>query len=238
MSEFDMPPRPAPFEARGGWLIAALAAEFGLTREQSAGLVGNLGFESGGLAILQEIHPIAGRGGRGWPQWTGPRRRAFEAWCRLHGFDPDSDEANYGYLLAELHGDYRHTIDAVKGTKTDADAVFSVGQTYERPYGTTATHLPEFDGRLRYARRALAGALFSTSNEAAKTDMPTPRVLRLTDPPMTGADVVLLQRRLGVIAGAPDGIFGKATEAAVMDFQEAHGLKVDGAVGKLTRAAL
>ncbi len=155
---FDMPAAPASFEARGGWLVKRLSADLGLTLTQAAGIVGNLGFESGGFKSLQEIDPQGGLGGYGWAQWTGPRRRSFERWCAQNGLKPSSDEANYGYLLVELRGAYRRTVDAVKQTATLDDAVFSVGETYERPGGTTATHLPGFSARVHYAERAFRGA--------------------------------------------------------------------------------
>ena len=52
-----------------------------------------------------------------------------------------------------------------------------------------------------------------------------------------GAAVRLLQKRLnanGFSAGAVDGIFGKGTEHAVQQYQQAHNLEVDGIVGPVT----
>lgn len=52
----------------------------------------------------------------------------------------------------------------------------------------------------------------------------------------SGSETMLLQNLLN-ISGAKlsaDGVFGKLTDAAVRDFQSAHGLEVDGIVGKLT----
>ncbi len=70
---------------------------------------------------------------------------------------------------------------------------------------------------------------------------PTPsftRDLSLTNPPMRGDDVFKLQQRLLELGysevGAPDGIFGKMTEAAVRRFQQNNGLEVDGYVGPKT----
>lgn len=65
---------------------------------------GNAGHESLGFTTLQEIKPtVAGsRGGYGWMQWTGPRRKDFEAFCARHSFKPSDDEANYQFLLYEL----------------------------------------------------------------------------------------------------------------------------------------
>lgn len=57
----------------------------------------------------------------------------------------------------------------------------------------------------------------------------------------TGEDVRNIQRMLaaaGFDPGAADADFGKNTQSAVRDFQAAHGLKVDGRVGKETLGAL
>ncbi|NLI60037.1 MAG: peptidoglycan-binding protein, partial [Clostridiales bacterium] len=56
-----------------------------------------------------------------------------------------------------------------------------------------------------------------------------------------GSAVVNLQKQLnslGYNAGAADGIFGSRTRSAVMSFQRANGLAVDGIVGPATRAKL
>lgn len=56
-----------------------------------------------------------------------------------------------------------------------------------------------------------------------------------------GAPVIDLQKRLkalGHYAGAVDGIFGHGTEAAVMAFQRAHGMRADGYAGPKTLDAL
>lgn len=158
MTDFNMPGADATFEARGGWITKSLAAEFGLTLSQAAGLVGNLGFESGGLKKLREIGQPEGKGGYGWGQWTADRRVTFLAFAKQHGLDWHSDEANYSYLMSELHGAYRNTIVKLKQASDLGAAVFSVGQTYERPGGTTAGHLPGYAERLAWAKRALAGA--------------------------------------------------------------------------------
>jgi peptidoglycan hydrolase-like protein with peptidoglycan-binding domain/GH24 family phage-related lysozyme (muramidase) len=69
---------------------------------------------------------------------------------------------------------------------------------------------------------------------------PPSRLLRLTNPPTSGADVrslqqALAQAGLGVTA---DGVFGPATDRAVRQFQASRGLVADGIVGPQTWARL
>lgn len=67
-----------------------------------------------------------------------------------------------------------------------------------------------------------------------------PRLLLLTQPRMTGPDVIELQVNLSVhgVKVAADGVFGPVTDQAVRSFQRAHGLIVDGKVGASTHLAL
>lgn len=230
MTDFDMPPAPAPWEVRGGWVVKQLAADLDLTLTQAAGAVGNLGSESRGFTALQEEAPIAGRGGAGWAMWTSDRRLLFESYCRSYSLAIASDEGNYRFLIHELLTTYKSTVDALRRCTTLAESVFSFGQTYERPYGTTPDHLPGYADRLDWAIRALAGARGNAAPApASEPAQPVHRVLRLTDPMMTGDDVRELQRRLAI---KEDGIFGRITETVLMAFQEQNGLVVDGICGE------
>ncbi|HEU0215806.1 MAG TPA: peptidoglycan-binding protein [Stellaceae bacterium] len=64
-----------------------------------------------------------------------------------------------------------------------------------------------------------------------------PRRLRLTDPPVTGDDVRAVQK-LVMADGPTDGVYDVVTALAVMRFQKAHGLNVNGVVDAPTREKL
>ena len=69
----------------------------------------------------------------------------------------------------------------------------------------------------------------------------TPMIYRLTSPYMTGGAVREIQERLqirGYELGKADGVYGPKTYAAVLQFQRAAGLLIDGEAGPLTLAAL
>lgn len=85
--------------------------------------------------------------------------------------------------------------------------------------------------------------IYDGKEEPTPTHLQKRRLLKKTLPFMQGSDVVLCQkilRSLGYDLGATgmDGKFGSKTEAAVMKFQDEHGLVVDGKVGVKTWAML
>lgn len=200
MTTFDMPPVSASFADRGHWLIEHLMPEFGLLDFQAAGIPGNFGGESH-LKAVQEISPLAGAGGFGWAQWTGPRRRAFEAFCAANGLDPHFDEGNYRFMLSELKVDYANSIAGLKRAKTVEEAVFSFGETYERPYGTTATYLPGNAARLAYAKEALG--VTDRAQDDHKDRMLTMQTAL---------------QKLGLYTGDLDGLWGPKSRAALTAF--------------------
>jgi hypothetical protein len=82
----------------------------------------------------------------------------------------------------------------------------------------------------------------TTPSTALRVTVPAGTTLKRGD---SGAAVTQLQKglvALGFSAGTPDGTFGAATEAAVVDFQQSNNLPPDGIVGadtvRLLNAAL
>lgn len=135
-------------------LLADLQRDFNLTPEQAAGVVGNLAHETGGFTQMQELNPTVpgSRGGYGYAQWTGPRRRAFEAWTQENGLDPNSYEANYGFLAHEL----RNTPEGrVLADLRNAPDVTSAAQTFSEQFLRPGT--PRMDSRINFAQQAAQG---------------------------------------------------------------------------------
>jgi tail lysozyme len=120
----------------GARLLGDLMRDFGLTRPQAAGIVGNLDHETGGFRFMQEIAPtVAGsRGGYGFAQWTGPRRREFEEWAAKRGLSVSSYAANYGFLKYELTETWeKRAIPRVRATTSVNEAARVFSATFLRP---------------------------------------------------------------------------------------------------------
>lgn len=121
--------------------------------EDAAAVFGNAGHESNGFRSLQEIKPMVkgSRGGFGIMQWTGPRRRLYEAYCERNHLDPYAMGTNYAFLWVELKGEEGqngrvlsavHHVDGLRA-KTD---VFM--RNFLRP------GIPHLDSRVVWATRA------------------------------------------------------------------------------------
>lgn len=139
------------FEATAPVMMDDLVKDLGLTVDQAAGVIGNIGVECNGFRTMQEIRPTVpgSRGGYGICQWTGPRRRAFEAYASARNFKLDSYEANYGFLLHELRTTERNALSFLRTAKSVKEATKLFMEKFERP------GVPHLDGRYAYAARAL-----------------------------------------------------------------------------------
>lgn len=140
-------------------LYADLQQDFGLEPHQAAAVVGNLAHESGGFRQMQEVNPLipGSRGGYGYAQWTGPRRIAFEDWSNRQGIDPNSYEANYGFLKHELTATPEsRVLEQLKQAPDPATATQVFMQGYLRP------GIPGLDSRLKWTSRVLGGEPIGT----------------------------------------------------------------------------
>ena len=138
----------------GQRLMGDLQKDFDLSPEQAAGFVGNLAHESGGFQTLQEVDPtVAGsRGGFGYGQWTGDRRKQFEDFAKKNNLDPSSYEANYGFLKFELTNTKEgRFLDQLRKAGDARSAAEIVSNNFLRP------GIPNMESRYKWADR-FAGA--------------------------------------------------------------------------------
>ena len=142
------------FRQKAPVVMRRLIQDVSVSEVQAAAMLGNIGWECGGFKALQEVKPVMGGiGGLGWCQWTAARRTSFVNWLRDNGWGENyhDDEANYGYLLYELHGPQRSSLNAVKGTSMVESATKTFMEIFERPNAKYAA----LDNRIGLARIAL-----------------------------------------------------------------------------------
>lgn len=122
------------FRSKSSGIVARLLGDFAIRQDDAFAIVGNGGHESNGFTDLQEINPTVkgSRGGWGMFQWTGPRRRAFEAYCARNKLDPASDEANYAWLFLELKGSEAKALPRTLAADTLNDKVVAFEETFLR----------------------------------------------------------------------------------------------------------
>ncbi len=138
-----------------------LEADLSVNDAQAAGIWGNLGVETGGFTALQEKNPTVkgSRGGYGWMQWTGPRRKKYEAWCQTNSLNPADDETNYKYLVHETITDESHSLVQLRKTTTVEAAAETFMKQNLRP------GMPHLPARQEYAKKA-----YLAMQDAKKSD--------------------------------------------------------------------
>ena len=190
-------------------LLADLKRDFGLTDAQAAGVVGNLMHESGGFESLQEINPTVpgSRGGFGYAQWTGPRRKAFEAYVQANNLDPTSYEANYGFLQHEVTNDpyERGQFLKVRNAKTAAEAAEIISNEYLRP------GIPHMASRTKFANDLVGQAGAQSAPAPTGNALGRPNALSAASLPSSNAVAGLQTRAAPMWMGPPPVTFEPLT---------------------------
>lgn len=89
-------------------------------------------------------------------QWTGPRRKKYEAYCKNNNLDPAADETNYKYLVLETKSDEAHSLQQLKKTTTVETATETFMAQNLRP------GIPHLENRKQWAAKA-----YEATKEAA-----------------------------------------------------------------------
>lgn len=131
----------SPVKDAGNRLMKDLMKDYKLSKEQAAGIVGNLDYETGGFKFMQELSPVVkgSRGGFGFAQWTGDRRREFDSYVSANKLDPQSYEANYGFLKHEFDNTREGSVlDKLRATSNAGSAAAIFSNEFLRPATETA----------------------------------------------------------------------------------------------------
>lgn len=193
----------------------------GLTREDAAAIVGNLGEESGGFSQMKEA---GGKGpGRGWAQWTSPDRKAkFMANVQKHGGDLANYDANYETLKEELKGSYAGALKATMAAQGLQNKTHAFMRQFENP------GVPAFDVRMKYAQRAInvsdnqTSPQQTTKADAAPVTKPAATEMHQAETGHAGHE--------GIITGKHKPEENMSSSEA-KDFLQSRGVAQQGAVG-------
>ena len=210
--------------------------------EGSAGMMGNLWAESR-LQVVNEAKPTVkgSRGGYGWPQWTGPRRRAAERFWSERKLDPTTDAAQLAFMIHELQTTHKHALTAVMRPGTLEERTKAFELSYE------VAGVKHYPARYEGARLAL-----DAYNKAPVGEpQPAPAEHRQwAEDKLAVFEVRAIQQRLqqlgfghmlGTSGKAKDGVdgsWGPRTAGAIFALQTAARITADGHYGPMTQAAL
>lgn len=107
----------------------------GMNPVQAEAFVWNFKDESGLNPGINEIAPIVpgSRGGFGLSQWTGPRRRALEAYAASQGRPVDDADLQLDFLMTELQGPEKSAWDRISAAQSTPEAAAAVLNYFLRP---------------------------------------------------------------------------------------------------------
>lgn len=134
-------------------LIDNLMRDFGFSKVQAAGIVGNLAQESGQFHTLQEV----GGGCFGYSQWCGVRKTEFFQFAHTTG-GKHSFRANYSFLRHEMRRDYPKMIEQIRTTKTVEGSAKIFMNVFLRPNRQLANLPRRISYGRSYARNNYAGS--------------------------------------------------------------------------------
>lgn len=115
-------------------IISGLMAR-GVPRIAAIGLAGNYQIESGLDTGINEINPVVpgSRGGFGLAQWTGPRRKQYEAFAGSKGKPLDDLDTQLDFTVWELANTEKKAAESIFAAKTVEEAAERVSDKFLRP---------------------------------------------------------------------------------------------------------
>lgn len=128
----------------------------GIPRHVAIGIAGNMAVESAGFQTdVNEFAPVVpgSRGGYGLNQWTGPRRRQYEAFAADRGAPTSDLGTQLDFTVWELQNTEASAGKALMGAQSPEDAARIYSEKFLRP------GVPHMDRRLSETAR-IAGTTY------------------------------------------------------------------------------
>ncbi len=163
----------------------------GMSPQVADAFVMNFQDESGLNPGINEKNPIVpgSRGGFGLSQWTGPRRKALEAYAAERGAPLDSVDTQLDFLMTELNGPEAAAYQKIQAAPDTGSAAAAIVNNFLRP---AESHRAAREAR--YLRSAGAAPA-----EMTGADVPRPLVGGREFPAeMSGAQVASLDPSIGL----------------------------------------
>ena len=150
--------------------------DFNASDKDAAAVFGNAGYESNGFTNLQEIKPVVkgSKGGYGWFQWTGPRRREYEAYCKRNNLNPADNDSNYKFLFVELTSTEKHALPKLKAASSLADKVIAFEDAFER------AGVKRYPERQKWAK--IAYDAYTEANASTPVEVPVKEETPVSEP--------------------------------------------------------
>jgi hypothetical protein len=139
--------------------IDALQRDLGITKQQAQGIVANLWHESAGMNSGINQGMVFGqptwnvgvnKNGYGLCQWGEDRKDNLRKYAEANKLDISSQAAQYGFLLSELRGPFKSSLDAVKKSGSAEQAMRAFMNDFEKPSD------PQEESRLAILRQISA----------------------------------------------------------------------------------
>ena len=129
-------------------IIEYLKEKLGLTKEQAAGVAGNLYVESGGFNLQAKGDKGTSYG---LAQWHNERKDALFNKTGTSESNPPNLEQQLDYLIYELSNSEKRALLALKNASTVKDSALVFAQKFERPAKGSDGYPLHFDRRWKHA---------------------------------------------------------------------------------------
>lgn len=128
-------PTPQTSGMSGGFDVRKGLIDRGMSPQIADAFVMNFKDESNLNPGINEANPVVAgsRGGFGLSQWTGPRRKALEAYAASRGLPVDDGDMQLDFLMTELQGPENAAWQAIQAAPNTGEAAAAIVNKFLRP---------------------------------------------------------------------------------------------------------